>query len=379
LWFSQLLQRRSSGIEGVQEFTTVVLVPKGEDFCVTARLRRVCLLDDPPGPPNFDEPFRFTGTALGRLLTYLFDTFPIGTPLEELDLDITQALTPPEQFKRPAIEMWTVNVAGSILADVVSPGATNLQISRAEVNYKTILELWLETLRDEYERDLARSPLERGVLVGEDRQLDTCFTFDPNGVLSMLNNASSVTPFSPLPIRPGDLDIGGLQTSAISANKSTKARALETVMRWNALERQLAVLLGNLRKKFPVKRGRLNDPLIVSVLVNRWAKLRPDDERNLDFATAMDALKLDEKHQRVLKAAGVTDLKSLARALKAAPIIERYNGDLSRRQKVLKTERAAAPAAQPIKFPLSQQAAEEIRKVIGDNLLGEAEPAPPDY
>ena len=39
LWFGQLLQRRSSGIEGVQEFTTVVVVPKGEDFCVTARLR----------------------------------------------------------------------------------------------------------------------------------------------------------------------------------------------------------------------------------------------------------------------------------------------------------------------------------------------------
>ena len=30
LWFGQLLQRRSSGIEGIQEFTAVVLVPKGD-------------------------------------------------------------------------------------------------------------------------------------------------------------------------------------------------------------------------------------------------------------------------------------------------------------------------------------------------------------
>src|SRR5262249_4047290 len=78
LWFSQLLQRRSSGIEGVQEFTGVILVPEGEEFCVHARLRRVCVharlrrvcvharlrrvcvLDDPPGPPNFQEPFNFT-------------------------------------------------------------------------------------------------------------------------------------------------------------------------------------------------------------------------------------------------------------------------------------------------------------------------------
>src|SRR5690606_25869966 len=57
LWFSQLLSRRSSGIEGIQEFTAVVIVPRGEDFCVNARLRRVCVLDAPPGPLEFDEPF----------------------------------------------------------------------------------------------------------------------------------------------------------------------------------------------------------------------------------------------------------------------------------------------------------------------------------
>ena len=273
-----------------------------------------------------------TGTAIGRLLSYLFDTFPIGTPIVLLDIVLEQALDP-QLFLRPAIENWAVSPAGAVLAEILSPAAGTLQMSRAEVGYKTILEVWLETLRDEYERDLARSPLERGVLVGEDRELDTCFTFGAGGILSVLNSKSSVTPFAPLPIRPGDLDIGGLQTTAISANSSTKARALETVMRWNALDRQLAVLLGNGRRKFPVKRGRLNDRFIVGILVNRWAKFRPDDPRNLDFVAAMDALKLNETHRRVLKASGVTDLKSLARALNAAPFIDRYNRELSSRQK----------------------------------------------
>jgi hypothetical protein len=50
LWFQQLLARRSSGIEGIQEFTAVLVIPKGTDFCINARLRRVCLLDSPPGP-----------------------------------------------------------------------------------------------------------------------------------------------------------------------------------------------------------------------------------------------------------------------------------------------------------------------------------------
>ncbi len=382
LWFGQLLQRRSSGIEGVQDFTSVVVVPKGESFCVTARLRRVCLLDDPPGPPNFDEPFRFSGTALSRLLVYLFDTYPVGTPLDQLDVDITQALTPPEQFVRPAIEMWTVNVPGSILADVISTGALNGQISRREVNYKTLLELWLETLRDEYERDLVRSPLERGVLVGEDRTLDTCFTFAEGGLLSLLNTSSSVSPFAPLPIRPGDLDIGGLQTTAISARSATKTRALETVTRWTALERQLATLLNNQRKPFPGKRGRWNDPRVTGVLVERWSKMRQSDSLNLDFTAAMDLLKLGDVHRRALKSVGVTDLKSLARALKAAPVIERYNADLGRRQVTLKAAQAqksasvAAAAAAPIKFPLSPTVADEIREVIGNTLFGERGEAP---
>ena len=106
----------------------MVLTPKGEDFA-WRQAAPVCLLDDPPGPPNFDEPFRFTGTALGRLLNYLFDTFPIGTPLEQLDVDIGHALEP-TAFQRPAVEMWVVNVAGSMLADVISPNATNLQMAR---------------------------------------------------------------------------------------------------------------------------------------------------------------------------------------------------------------------------------------------------------
>ena len=236
------------------------------------------------------------------------------------------------------------------------------------MSYKTLLELWLETLRDEYERDLVRSPLERGVLVGENRLLDTCFTFGPNGVLSMLNNSSSITPLVPLPIGPRDLDIGGLQTTAISARSSIKARALATVTRWNALEQQLATLLGN-RRSFLGKAGKLNDPRVVGVLVDRWTKMRQDDPGNLDFAAAMKALKLSEAQRSILKAAGVTDLKSTARALKAAAEIERYNGDIVRRPKAPKAGRSAASPAASIKFPLSQKVAEEIRRAIGDALL----------
>ena len=96
--------------------------------------------------------------------------------------------------------------------------------------------------------------------------------------------------------------------------------------------------------------------------------MRQEDPGNLDFTAAMTTLKLSEAHRRVLKAAGATDLKSTARALKAAPIIERYNGNVGRRPKGQKAARAAAAPA-PIAFPLSEKVALEIRKAIGDALL----------
>jgi hypothetical protein len=66
-----------------------------------------------------------------------------------------------------------------LLTDVISPSKDPLVLKTTGpfgIAFKLMLELWLETQRDEYERDAARSPLERGVLLGEDRVLDTCFT-----------------------------------------------------------------------------------------------------------------------------------------------------------------------------------------------------------
>src|SRR4030095_5458727 len=99
LWFSQLLARRSSGIEGLQEFTGVIVVPKDEDFCVSARLRRVCLCDAPPGPLSFDESYTGNVNQLSRVLNYLDRTYPSGTPLDELDVEVFPAPAPPEQFR----------------------------------------------------------------------------------------------------------------------------------------------------------------------------------------------------------------------------------------------------------------------------------------
>ena len=118
LWYSQLVQRRSSGIEGVQEFTTVLLVPRDEDFCINARLRRVCVANFPPRPLKL-VPFNL-GQHVVRLLDYFDRVYPPGTWLDELDVDLTGLLNPaPEQFIRPIIRTWFPS-STLVFADVVS-------------------------------------------------------------------------------------------------------------------------------------------------------------------------------------------------------------------------------------------------------------------
>lgn len=373
LWFSQLLQRRSSGIEGMQEFTTVVLVPRGEDFCVNARLRRVCVLDDPPGPLTFTERFSFN-QHLGRLLNYLDRVFPPGTPLEELDVDLSGALPNPDEFARPVIETWWVSPLSLILAGVVSPKAGPVVglVKRGLVNYKHMLELWRETLVDEYERAVARSPLERGVLVGEDRMLDTCFAFSAAGAPVVSGSTVSVSPLEFVDLDAADLDLGGVASSASAARSSVRTRALETATRWNLLEGRLATLLANQRRAPKRRPLRLDDPRMVDLLLRRWSRLDAADPRNLAFDAAVSALHLDRTQHGQLKAAGASDLRGIALAILAAPGVEHYNHQATQMHATYEAEKVRGQLPEPVAGSLSAKDAELLRRAIGDGLHKDA-------
>lgn len=369
LWFGQLMHRRSSGIEGIQDFTMIVLVPKGEDFCISARLRRVCLLDDPPPDPEFDEPFNLSPPRLARMLDYLDATYPTGTPLDDMDPDISGELSPQANFPRPVLESWWISTTGLVAAGVVST-ASPLQVAHGVANFKTFVELWLETLRDEYERALARSPLERGQLFGENRVLDTCLTFGPNGLLSVLNSSATVGPLQPLRVRPGMFAVSNAQAQVVSSRRSAKARALETVVRWNAQDRKLATWLAHEPPDAGQKPEELNDPRLVQLLVDRWAKLSVDDPRNLDLQSAAKALGLGAQRRGQLKSAGVADLRGLAQVLNAATTVERYNARANRRRAGPKAQRLPQGVGDPIAFPISRKDAQAIAGEIGERLFG---------
>jgi len=341
LWFNQLLARRSSGIEGIQEFTAVVVVPRGEDFCVEARLRRVCVLDSPPGPFTIEERFDGNLIQLFRIVTYLNRIYPIGTPLEELDVDLIGLLSPANEFHRPVVELWALRLLpGIVEAIVLSPHANPGIEKRGSANYKAFIEIWLELLREEYEQEVARSPVERGVLLGENRFLKTCFTTTAEGGTEVTDSSSSVGPLVRVPLQVGVIDVGGVKTTQ---TVNVRDRAIETVTRWNALDQQLGTLLSQ-QQTLPEDRIAVSDPHVVKVLIDRWSKLSADDERNFGFDRAADLLGLDDAQRRRLKAAGATDLRSIARALKVAPEIRRHNTNVRRLSKAVEDEKdVAAP------------------------------------
>lgn len=370
LWFQQLLARRSSGIEGIQEFTAVLVVPNGTDFCLNARLRRVCLLDSPPGPFSLDE--RFNGTLLqfARMVDYLNNTFPIGTPLEELDIDIIGGLTGNGPFRRPVVELWGLRLLESlVVASVVSPGASAGVSARGRANYKHFLEVWLDTLRDEYEREASRSPLERGVLFGENRFLDTCFGTADSGATVVTDSTASVSPLFRFVFDPGRFDIGGVKTLSSAQNTSTRSRALETVTRWNAIERQVTTLLSN-SSKLPSVALVADDPKVLGVLIDTWRKLPADDPRNVDFDKAAGMLQLGDAQRRLLKSAGANNLAGIAAVLHAAPEIDRQNAAVLRVRSLFKNLRVEGPLPDTIKFPVAPKDSAAILGAIGSGLAG---------
>ncbi|MFO1287573.1 MAG: hypothetical protein U1F49_14235 [Rubrivivax sp.] len=386
LWFQQLLARRSSGIEGIQEFTAVIVVPKrtdGSGFCLNARLRRVCLLDSPPGP--FEVRERFTGNLLqlNRMVQYLNRTFPPGTPLDELDIDIVGGLANAGAFRRAVVELWGLRLLPQlVIASVVSPTGTGDALAAGRAAYKHFLEVWIDTLRDEYEREVARSPLERGVLLGENRFLDTCFGFaggggDENAEAPFVVTSSnaSVSPLVRVPLPRGFFDIGGSSVLARGGNgSSARAHALETTARWNALDTRLAGLLSN--GAIAAGAGdtalKASDPALVGVLLEHWRKLPEGDTRNLGFEQAAALLKLGDAQRKAVLGTGATTLASIASALTSAARVEQHNADVARAQELFR-KRKLTSLPEPLKTTLDARSAAAIVGNIGDVLAN----APP--
>jgi hypothetical protein len=377
LWYGQLLQRRSSGIEGIQEYTALLIVPKGEDFCLTARLRRVCVLDDRPSEPDLNERFDFGDPVhIARIYDYILRTYPIGTPVDDLDVEIRRGSTGAlATSSRPVLEDWAIGGAGQLIARVVATSPTAPSVLHGSAPYKMLIELWLETLRDEFERDCATSPLETGTPLGETLTLDTCLNFATATTLNVTNTATSVAALRPVRLDPHELGVVGPPSVAPRATQSVKARALETVVRWNTMSAGLKRLLDNPASWHRKGPASFADANVVNLLLRRWAKLGRDDPRNVSLAQIGRTLELNVKQLKILNSAGIYDVRGLAQHLLARPTIDRMvatpltTAEATTISKTKKQQPAKPRVRASLTSPIDNRFADEILKNISGKLL----------
>jgi hypothetical protein len=243
-----------------------------------------------------------------------------------------------------------------------------------------MLEVWLETLHDEYERELTRSPLERGAVLGEDRRLTTCFSEGESG-LEVSSSSRSVRPLVPI-------DFGGRFdveiTDAVLARSTVRGRATQTVTRWNALERRMNDVLSNM-EGVPEGPSPMEDVRVTDVVLSRWAKMAPGDPRNVDVGVAAKKLRLSRDQLGALKEAGVSDLRGVARVLRAVPAVERFNDEVARVEEEVQTDDCDTSAKrllslvlpERIETPIDADGAQALRRSITRAFGGATfEPAP---
>jgi hypothetical protein len=140
------------------------------------------------------------------------------------------------------------------------------------------------------------------------------------------------------------------------------------VTRWNLLEHGLATLLSNRADDAAGEPLRMDDPDLVNVMIETWSRFSASDPRNLGFDAATKAFHLTGKHRRMLKAAGVTDLRSIAAAIRDAASIARHAERYSLLPLGEKDDAATHAVPDLSRDALTVAQADELRRAIGAGL-----------
>ncbi len=391
LWYAELLKRRSSGIEGMQEFFAVAVVPRGEGFCVSENLRRVSVMEPPmPEPPvepsKIFDTFDFNLDDFVRVLSYLSGKYPEGTPLEELDVSVEDRLfpdpaaVPPFPSSRERIDLqayynavgavWVPNplpalppessidlvekvqlkawaeaalgvlatlntvvkidtfprpvVSGWTFSNSLRPSMFRLHAltnpPSLPVPYKWVQDIWMEAAQYDYEAELAKSPLERGTILLDDRRIDICADLDEEGTLGEVTTTVPPPPApgiaAPLPhtavVRPWD--------STTVRDPRMKGRVM--VSAWGTAEVQLRsrVSGSSTAAASPLS---FQEPRVLDLFLTRAARLTAEDRSNLSLVELSRRFGLSVVDAHQLKTYGVTNLSSLASAILGARELQR--------------------------------------------------------
>jgi hypothetical protein len=304
----------------MQDFYAIAVVPRtATDFCIKADLQRVFIFEPPLPVSDFSLPDDGSPASSTRIFNYLSRRYPPGTSVEELDLliDIDSAAA-------AVVQRWHVDSMGALF-DVSARYIPGKPVP-VTVFYKTRAELWLETLRHEYETALATSPLERGWVASHPLSLVACQHLENEVVVLNLELTSGITLSAEEKWQlPSMVDFKPRSsTSAVSPTHSGRDQYRDAVLTWNTLDLQLTAQVSGLRPD-NTKEFSFADSRILDYVLSAAANLTAEDPLNQSLDEVAGLFGLPSQLLGTLKAAGVNDLRTFATVVKFAPQIERQN------------------------------------------------------
>ncbi len=188
------------------------------------------------------------------------------------------------------------------------------------VPYKWVQDIWLEAAQYDYEAELAKSPLERGTILLDDRRIDICAELDEEGALGEVTTTVPSPPgpviAAPLPhtavVRPWD--------STTARDPRMKGRVM--VSAWGTAEVQLRSRISG-SSTAASRPFSFQEPRVLDLFLTRAVRLTAEDRRNLSLVELSRRFGLSVVDTHQLKTHGVANLSSLASAILAARELQR--------------------------------------------------------
>ncbi|HEU0142338.1 MAG TPA: hypothetical protein VFQ79_21635 [Bryobacteraceae bacterium] len=371
LWQHELLRRRSSGLEGIQDFYSVAVIPRNlEGFCVSVRLRNVYVLDAPP-PPLIDDwiSFFYDPPNFYEMLEYLTTRYPRGTPADELDVDLI-GTGPRSAWLSPSVagygalgpnadEGWVV-----VAIKGIDPGGGNTVLDRY-VPYKTLETVWLETRRAAHQEAVSQSPLERGVVTYVPHEVGVCFDFQGDGTLRRRSPTIRMGDTPMIPSYEEDFP-GGPGTIGRAGGGLPRQEARRNWARWANLEDELVARASNTGDWGDTKLD-LQHPRMFDAVLRALSQLPAGRAANVPLSALRQRYGLTNEQIKALKDAGIRDLRGLAQAVRLGNRLTdalAFQEELSRQQ----AQQRKASDALKAPVPASPEVLNAVRAALASAL-----------
>jgi hypothetical protein len=336
-----------------------LVVPRNTNVCIQALLRRFCVLS--PGP-TLETPITEPSVAeRARILSYLYERYPQGTPLDYLDIDVLFQMREGAPPVLPVLKYWRLgNVKGSnpeegyhmsynlVYGEASRPFFLKDTFWIFQENgfgtppdwlmlewtdffaYKTTYEVRREMLLEDYYEHLASSPLEEGQIIVNSLTLRTCIDSPGTGTETQTRIETSVEPSRLIHYKPSSSVIQQY-ASHVKRNGARQLDQSSTINRWNTLHQEFNTYASSLKSEDSVTLS-FTEPQFVRAILKHWSRFDKNDPDNHKLEDINHIFKLSDKEMEKFRKWKIITLRDLAEAILMAPKAEQLKNIMKSEQ-----------------------------------------------